>query len=142
MINALLPQLMPLGFGRLLFVESMSTKQPIENLALSNSMRLAVVGYAKTLSDEVASSGITVNTLGPGFHDTPAAQRVIRKKSEVDSISYEEAKEVFLSRTKMKKMGSPTDFASLAVWLLSPLSSFITGQVISVDGGLVKGTMG
>lgn len=129
-------------YGRILFIESSSVKQPVENLILSNSLRMAVVGFVKTLSQEMALHGITCNILAPGYHDTPALDRLLNYKSNSQGITREEAKKSFEKETKVGFLGNPDDFASLAVWLLSPHSRFITGQTISVDGGSVRGSMG
>ncbi len=138
----LLPHFLANEYGRILFIESISVKQPVENLVLSNSLRLAVVGYVKTLSNEIGDRGITVNILAPGYHDTPAMERLFAKKSALLGISPEEARKIFESEILSGKMGEAKDFASLAVWLLSETSRYITGQTISVDGGLMKGVMG
>ena len=142
MTNHILPKLQEQGYGRIVFIESVSVKQPIENLVLSNSFRLAVIGFVKTLSQEIASDGITMNALAPGYHATPAMDRLFIKKSQLLGITPEEARQEFENEIKTGKLGDPDDFASLAVWLLSPHSRYITGQTISVDGGLVKGIMG
>ncbi len=128
-------------YGRILFIESAAVKQPIENLILSNSLRMAVVGFAKTLSQEVAHQGITCNILAPGYHATPAMERLFANKSLLLGISSDEAKKEFEKETKVGHLGDPEDFGSLAVWLLSSHSRFITGQTISIDGGLVRGSM-
>jgi len=141
-IKALLPTFINQNYGRILFLESCSVKQPVENLVLSNSIRLAVIGFAKTLSLEVAKKGITVNTLAPGYHKTSALERLFVKKSQVNNISYEEAEKQFEKEPPVGKIGDPDDLASLALWFLSPLNEYITGQTISVDGGLIKSTMG
>ncbi|MGM0529836.1 MAG: SDR family oxidoreductase [Bacteroidota bacterium] len=138
----LLPKFKEQQYGRILFLESASVKQPIENLVLSTSMRLAVVGYAKTLSEEMAHLGITVNVLAPGFHDTKALNRLFEKKSKDENISFEEAREQMKRQTKVGFIGDPKKLASLAKWLLSPDSEYITGQTISVDGGVIKGIHG
>jgi 3-oxoacyl-[acyl-carrier protein] reductase len=140
--HEILDKMIPQKSGKFVFIESASVKQPIENLVLSNSLRLAVVGFVKTLSQEVASSGITMNILAPGYHDTPAMERLYANKSALLGISPLEAKQIFEREVKVGHLGDADDFASLAVWLLSPLSKYITGQTISVDGGLVKGVMG
>lgn len=134
----LLPKLLNQGYGRLLFVESASVKQPIENLVLSNSLRLAVVGFVKTLSQEIAAKGITANILAPGYHATPAMERLFEKRSLLLGISPEEARKEFEKEIKIGKLGDPDDLASLAAWLLSPHSKYVTGQTIAVDGGLVS----
>ncbi len=129
-------------YGRLVYVESVSVKQPVENLVLSNSMRLAVVGYVKTLSQEIGQHGITLNILGPGYHTTQRMENILQKNSELKGIPLEEVRASFSENLAVDFMGDPDDFAALAIWLLSPSSRFITGQTISVDGGLVLGTMG
>ena len=138
----ILPAFIANKYGRLVFVESKSVKQPVENLVLSNSMRLAVVGFVKTLSQEVAHQGITMNIMAPGYHDTPAMQRIFEKKASVKNISVAEARKAIESEIAMGKMGDPVDFAQMALLLLSPASNFINGQTISVEGGLIKGTFG
>ena len=138
----LLPIFQSQKYGRFVYIESESVKQPVENLVLSNSMRLAVVGFVKTLSQEIAREGITLNILAPGFHDTPAAQRLFKKRSEVENISFEEAKKKYESQIKVGHMGNTKEFGMLAAWLLSEHSGYITGQTISVDGGAVKGIFG
>jgi 3-oxoacyl-[acyl-carrier protein] reductase len=80
--------------------------------------------------------------MAPGYHDTNALKRVIKKRAEVRNISYEEAKKSFADEIDVKRIGTADEFASLALWLLSPLSGYITGQTISVDGGRVKGAFG
>ncbi|MBS3771240.1 MAG: SDR family oxidoreductase [Bacteroidales bacterium] len=138
----LLPKFKDQQYGRILFLESASVKQPIENLVLSTSMRLAVVGYAKTLSEEMAHLGITVNVLAPGFHNTRALNRLFEKKSKDENISLDEARERMKRQTKVGFIGDPEKLASLAKWLLSAESEYITGQTISVDGGVIKGIHG
>jgi len=142
LVKAFLPKFQKQKYGRLLFVESISVKQPVENLVLSNSFRLAVVGFVKTLSQEVAKEGITANILAPGYHDTEAVKRVLNKKAEVSGLSYQEAKNAIEKTIPIGRMGQPDEFASLAIWLLSPLSGYITGQTISVDGGVMMGSFG
>ncbi len=139
--QAFVPAMMKAGYGRIVYVESSSVKQPIENLVLSNSLRLAVVGMVKTLSQEIAKSGVTLNVLGPGSHNTPAIDRLYIKKSEQTGLPFEEVKQNAIQQIPVGKLGDADDFASLAVWLLSKNSRFITGQTITVDGGIVKGTL-
>jgi 3-oxoacyl-[acyl-carrier protein] reductase len=141
MIKSLLPKFIKQHYGRILFSESSAVKQPVENLVLSNALRLAITGFSKTLSEEYASKGITSNVIGPGHHDTEAVKRLFRKKSEQLNISFDEAKSQAISRIPAGRMGAPDDFASLALWLLSPLSGFVTGQVYCLDGGAIKSTL-
>ena len=126
-------------YGRFVFIESESVKQPIRNLVLSTSLRAAVVGFVKTVSQEVAGKGITFNILAPGFHDTPAAHRLFVKRAEVEGISIEDARRSYESEIPVNRMGDTSEFGMLGAWLLSPHSGYINGQTITVDCGAVKG---
>ncbi len=117
-------------------------KQPVENLVLSNSLRAGVTGFVKTASQEMASQGITMNILSPGYHDTAAMQRLFAKKAEVENITETQAQANFEQSIPVKRMGKAQEIAVLAAWLLSPLSGFTTGQSFSHDGGLVRGLFG
>lgn len=134
----LLPVFQKFEYGRMLYIESASVKQPIDNLILSNSLRLAVVGFVKSLSREVGDQGITMNIIAPGYHATPAMDRLFINRSENLGITPNEAKTAFEKEILTGKMGDPKDLASLATWLLSDNSKYITGQTITIDGGLVK----
>lgn len=140
--QAFVPKMVANGYGRLVFIESVSVKQPIENLVLSTSLRLGVVGMVKTLSQEIAKSGVTLNVLAPGSHDTPAVDRLYHKKAEQTGMPFNTIKEAAINNIPVGILGDPNDFAGLALWLLSPASKFVTGQTITVDGGSVRGIMG
>lgn len=135
------PAMINAGYGRIVYIESSSVKQPIENLVLSTSLRLAVVGFVKTLSQEIAKSGVTLNILGPGSHDTPAIDRLYHKKSEQTGLPFDEVKATAIKQMPVGRLGDPNDFAALALWLLSKQSGFVTGQTIMVDGGAVRSTL-
>jgi 3-oxoacyl-[acyl-carrier protein] reductase len=83
-----------------------------------------------------------MNVLAPGYHNTEAVKRVIAKKAETGKLTYEEVQKNIEKSIPVGRMGNADEFASLAVWLLSPLSGYITGQTISVDGGIVAGSFG
>ncbi len=138
----LLPQLKKQGSGRLVYLESVSVKQPVENLILSNSLRAAVTGFVKTLSQELALTGITANVVAPGYHDTAAMKRLFAKKSEQTGEKEETVRRSFEKEIPVGSMGDPNDLASLVLWLFSPYSKYVTGQTITHDGGLVKGIFG
>lgn len=142
LLKELLPKMIKHHYGRIVMIESQSIKQPIENLVLSNAFRAAVAGFAKTLSQEVADKGINVNLIAPGSHDTPAIERIIKKNSEVHHISYQEARQKLENNIPMKRLGKPEELAALATWLLSPQSSYITGQTIGHDGGNIRHIFG
>jgi 3-oxoacyl-[acyl-carrier protein] reductase len=140
--QAFVPKMIKQQYGRILYIESSSVKQPLENLVLSNSIRLAVVGFAKTLSQEIAKTGVTLNILGPGSHDTAAIGRIYKKKAEQTGQSEEEVRKLAIQQIPVGALGDANDFASLALWLLSPISRYITGQTITVDGGMVRSVFG
>jgi len=132
----------PKNYGRILFVESQSVKQPIPSLVLSNSFRAGVVGFAKSLSQEIASEGVTVNVLAPGSHDTPAIERVIKKAAQGTDKSAEEVRKEMEASIPVGRFGKGEELASLAGWILSPHASYVTGQTISHDGGNIQGLFG
>lgn len=136
--KALVPKMIQQKYGRVVYIESSSVKQPLENLVLSNSLRVAVVGMVKTLSQEIAGTGVTLNILGPGSHNTPAIDRIYKKKSDQTGLSFEEVKQKAIQQIPVGALGEADDFASLALWLLSPLSRYVTGETITVDGGSVR----
>lgn len=134
----LVPRLVSRKYGRVLFIESQSVKQPVENLVLSNAMRLAIVGFAKTLSREIAQNGVTVNIIAPGSHNSPAIERVVKSVAERNKLSVQEARETISNAIPVGRMGKPEELASLAAWILSPRAGFVTGQTISHDGGNIN----
>ena len=129
-------------YGRMLFIESASVKQPIENLVLSNSLRMAVVGMVKSLSQDLIHEGVTLNILAPGYHETQAVKRLITKKAKNGGMDYDVAKQKIESGIPAGKMGFPDDLGSLATWLLSEKSGYISGQTISIDGGMIRSVFG
>lgn len=139
--QALLPKFVKQAYGRFVYIESSSVKQPLENLVLSTSLRLSVVGMVKTITQEMPDTGITFNVLAPGYHYTPAVERLMNKKAKDENISMKKAQQILEERIPMKKTGDVANFASLATWLLSPLSEYVNGQVYAVDGGVLKATL-
>jgi 3-oxoacyl-[acyl-carrier protein] reductase len=129
-------------YGRMLFIESQSVKQPLPSLVLSNAFRAGVVGFAKSLALEVAKSGVTVNVIAPGSHETPAIDRVIQNNSSIRGITYDQAKKEMEENVPVGRMGKAEELASLAAWLLSEHSGYVTGQTISHDGGVISGLFG
>lgn len=103
-------------------------------------MRLAVVGMVKSLSQEIPDKGITWNVIAPGYHSTPAVERLIQKKAQTLRISNKEARNQIEAAIPMKRTGDVDHLASLALWLLSPLSDYVSGQVYAIDGAVIKST--
>ena len=108
--QTLVPKMIQHQYGRIVYIESSSVKQPLENLVLSNSLRLAVVGFVKTLSQEIAKSGVTLNVMGPGSHDTAAIERIYKKKAEQTGISAADARKQGIQQIPVGRLGRPEDF--------------------------------
>lgn len=132
----LVPGMMKRGFGRVLFIESQSVVKPIPGLVLSNAIRAAAVGYAKTLSREVARNGVTVNCILPGSHATPAIERVVKLRAKEQGVDEGVARARMEEQIPVGRMGKAEELASMAAWLLSKDAAFTTGQAILHDGGL------
>jgi len=133
--KSILPMFQKNNRGRFLFSESASVNGPIPNLVLSNSFRMAIVGFMKTMVKEIPGKDITANVIAPGYHETSALDRIFQKMAEQQSISIQEAKNRLQERIPVGKLGQPDEFASMAAWLLSPLAGFASGQVFTLDGG-------
>lgn len=134
-----LPGMKQHRFGRILNVVSTSVKQPIEDLILSNTFRSGVVALAKSLATEYGSSGIYVNNVGPGRIETDRIRYIDDARMEREGITREEITREWSSKIPAGRYGRPEEFAGLAVFLGSPANTYITGQTVMVDGGLVKG---
>jgi 3-oxoacyl-[acyl-carrier protein] reductase len=134
-----LPGMKERGWGRILNITSITVKQPVDNLMLSNSLRAGLTGFARTLANEVAAHGITVNNILPGYTRTERVEELATMMSEKQEITAEEFKAKWESEIPMGRLGEPREFAALAAFLVSARASYITGTSMQVDGGWVKG---
>jgi 3-oxoacyl-[acyl-carrier protein] reductase len=117
----------------ILYSTSISVKQPIDNLMLSNAIRPAVIGMMRTLAGEVGSEGVRVNAVCPGYIHTARVEQLMESnKAAIDSIE---------ARIPLGRMGKPDEFGAVCAFLLSPLASYIHGALLLVDGGLYQGMM-
>ena len=132
---ALLPRMKKAGYGRIVNVISTSVKIPLKNLGVSNTVRGAVASWAKTMSNELAAFGITVNNVLPGATATARLSTIINNKVAKTGLAKEVAEEEMIQEIPMKRFGQPEEIASLAAYLCSPAAGYLTGVSIPVDGG-------
>lgn len=140
LMRAALPQLRA-SRGSIVNITSISVKQPIPGLILSNSIRPGVVGLGKTLAEELAGEGVRVNDVGPGSVWTDRQQYLVRTRAERKGTSVEAEIQQIEQGIPMKRMGTPEEVANLVVFLCSPAAGYITGSTILVDGGAYRGLM-
>ncbi len=137
-----IPGMIEQRWGRLIFLTSISVKQPLPGLVLSNSLRLGVIGLAKSLAWELAPYNITVNSVCPGATETERLRELITHQAERAGLSYKEARERFwLREIPMGRLGRPEELADLVAFLASERAGYITGTAIQVDGGAVRGIL-
>jgi len=128
-IGQVLPAMKKNGWGRILTITSITVKQPVDNLTSSNVVRTALVGLVKSLSNEVAAQGITVNNLLPGYTKTDRLAHLAEVNPNVNQVT---------DTIPMRRFGTPAEFAAAAAFLVSARASYITGQSLAVDGGWIK----
>lgn len=139
--RAVLPGMKERRWGRILTVTSIAVKQPIEGLMLSNSLRAAVTGFARTLANEVAPFNVTVNNLMPGYTRTDRVEQLARAAGERSGTSAKDAFAKWEKEIPMGRLGEPREFAALAAFLASERASYITGSSIAVDGGWIRSVL-
>jgi len=139
-IREVLPAMKKQKWGRIINITSISVKEPIMGLIYSNSLRLAVVGLAKTLSREFGPDGITVHNVAPGYHRTAGLERIVKKRVENGDVAEDVYKE-WEQGIPVRKIGEPEDLAALITFLASEKAHYMTGNTIPVDGGRVAGVM-
>jgi 3-oxoacyl-[acyl-carrier protein] reductase len=134
----LLPDMRKRKWGRIINVASESVIQPIPALAISNTLRGAVVGWAKTLAGEVAAEGITVNTMLPGAFQTDRMLQFQHVASEREGLTAEEFMKRSARNIPVGRVGQPSEFGAMAAFIASPLAGYITGSMIRLDGGAIR----
>lgn len=141
MAREALPLMREAGYGRIVVISSIAVKQPMPNLILSNSVRAAVVGWARTLADEVGADGITVNAVMPGRVDTDRVRSLLRAQAESAGRSLEDQIEAEAATIPLGRLGEAREVGDLVAFLASERAAYLTGCFVQVDGGLYRGLL-
>jgi len=141
LIRAALPHLRQSNAASVLTVTSYSVKQPIPNLVLSNSIRAATVGLTKSLALELGVAGIRFNSILPAWTQTERVDDLMKARAEQNHTTLEQELAKQSMESPFGRMARPEEFANAAVFLVSPAASYITGVMLAVDGGMIKGTL-
>jgi 3-oxoacyl-[acyl-carrier protein] reductase len=136
--DRVLPAMRAAGWGRILHVASITVVEPSAALGVSNTLRASVAAWAKTLANEVAADGVTINTLLPGRIDTPRIERLDRMAAERAGVTPAQARAESVKTIPVGRIGTPEEFGATAAFLASPLAAYVTGSLIRLDGGAVK----
>lgn len=136
-----LPLMKKQKWGRIVNITSISVKQPINELLLSNSIRLGVIGWAKTVANQVAATGITINNVCPGYTKTARVRELLADRAKMENSTPDAVAGEITRGIPMGRMAESEEVASLAVFLASERASYLTGTTIQVDGGAVRGVV-
>jgi 3-oxoacyl-[acyl-carrier protein] reductase len=134
-----IPHMQRNHWGRIVTITSITTKQPVADLVLSNAVRAAVVGLVKSLANEFGKDGILVNNVGPGFTATDRLKELAKARSSASGKNEREIFDGWAAEAPLKRLGEPRELAETVLWLASERASYVTGQTVLVDGGMYKG---
>ncbi|MCE2930482.1 MAG: SDR family oxidoreductase [Vampirovibrionales bacterium] len=138
--QALVPLMVERGWGRVVTVTSLAAKEPLTHLAVSNALRSGISAYSKTLATEVASSGVTVNCVAPGYIQTERLKHLFHYRAEQAGTTPLQAQRQIEQNIPAQRIGKASEFAHAVSFLCSEGNSYMTGQTLVVDGGLQKST--
>lgn len=138
LIRGVLPHMRAQGSGRIATIASSSTKQPIDNLMLSNTYRVALVGLSKSLSIEMASDGVLINVVGPGRIATDRVASMVATRAEKSGTTVEEVRAQTEKGIPLSRYGTAEEFGKVVAFLASGANTYLTGQSFLVDGGMVR----
>ena len=137
--QAVIPHMQKRKWGRIVTITSITTKQPVADLVLSNAVRAGVMGLVRSLANEFGKDGILVNNVGPGFTATDRLKQLAATRSATSGTSQQDIFDGWAADAPLRRLGEPNEVADAIVWLASDRASYITGQTFLVDGGLYKG---
>jgi 3-oxoacyl-[acyl-carrier protein] reductase len=138
---AVVPHMLEQGQGAIVAAQSYSVKQPIDNLILSNSLRMAVIGLVKSLANELGPKGIRVNSINPAWTWTERVQQLMTDRADRAGTSIDEQAGKVTVEVPLGRMGTVEEFGKTIAWLASPAASFIHGHALMFDGGAVKASL-
>jgi 3-oxoacyl-[acyl-carrier protein] reductase len=141
LIHGVTPAMKARGWGRIIAITSISVKQPIGTLLLSNMARAGLTGFLKTVATELAPDGITVNALLPGIHKTSRIDQLAQHRAELEDKTAEEVYREMMAENPSHSIGDPSDFGAAAAFLASVQARYITGHNLVVDGGDYRGLL-
>lgn len=134
-----IPHMQRKRWGRIITITSITTKQPVADLVLSNAVRAGVVGLVKSLANEFGKDGILVNNVGPGFTATDRLKELAKSRSAASGTAEKDIFDGWAADAPLRRLGEPKEVADTIVWLASERASYVTGQTVLVDGGIYKG---
>jgi len=141
LIYAFLPIMQQKQYGRIIASTSITVKQPLDNLVLSNVSRVGVVAFIKSIANQYGKYNITANAVAPGYILTDRLKSLIELKAQQENTTYEKALASFASEIPLQRIGTPEEFAALVAFLASEKAGYINGQTILIDGGMYKGLL-
>lgn len=141
MLYAVVPHMLERGSGSIVATESVSVKQPLDNLILSNSIRMAVIGLLKTLANELGPKGIRINSINPAWTYTERVDQLMNARAKANGTSIDDEVAKTISSVPLGRMGTVEEYGRTIAWLASPAASYIHGQAIVFDGGMSKSSL-
>jgi 3-oxoacyl-[acyl-carrier protein] reductase len=137
--KAVIPYMQRHRWGRIVTITSVSVKQPVPELIMSNAVRAAVVGLVKSLSNEFGKDGILVNNVAPGYTATERLQELAGVRALASGTTVERIYQSWTAEIPLRRLGDPEDIANLILWLSSERAAYVTGQTVLADGGIYRG---
>ncbi|MGB3717016.1 MAG: SDR family oxidoreductase, partial [Candidatus Promineifilaceae bacterium] len=135
------PHMIERGSGSIVAIESISVKQPIDNLILSNAIRMAVIGMFKSMANELGPKGIRINSINPTFTWTGRVKQLLSDRAKKNGTSLEQETAKVTATIPLQRMGDVEEFGRTVAWLASPAASFIHGHALMFDGGATRSSL-